>query len=96
MSAEKLFRDQYSLLKIQASNTVFNHLKKLYFNNLSKSFMELYGEAGTQYLKDLGITSYGFNPKTKLAESTEETMVNTLSVKIDKMTLPDSKKILNK
>lgn len=96
MSAEKLFKDQYSLLKIQARNTVFNHLKKLYFNNLSKGFVELYGEQGTQWLKDMGLASYGFNPKTKLADSTEETQVNTLTIKIDKMTLPDSKEDFNK
>lgn len=91
-SAEKLFRDQYSLLKIQAKNSVFNHLKKAYFDNVSLDFSAMYGEEGAAWLKEFGLTPNGYNPKVTQEPSTEETMVNTLSVKIDKMTVPSGKK----
>jgi hypothetical protein len=91
-SAEKLFRDQYALLKIQAKNTVFNHLKKAYFENVSLDFAALYGAEGAAWLKEFGLTPNGYNPKVTQEPSTEETMVNTLSVKIEKMTVPNTKK----
>lgn len=91
-SAEKLFRDQYSLLKVQAKNTVFNHLKKAYFDNVSLDFASLYGAEGAAWLKEFGLTPNGYNPKVTQEPSTEETLVNTLSVKVDKMTVPNTKK----
>lgn len=91
-SAEKLFRNQYALLKIQAKNTVFNHLKKAYFDNVSLDFSALYGAEGAAWLKELGLTANGYNPKVMQEPSTEETVVNTLSVKVDKMTVPNTKK----
>jgi hypothetical protein len=92
VKAEQLFRDQYALLKLQARNTVFNHLKKAYFDNVSISFSTQYGEDAAAWLKEIGITPNGFNPKVTLEPPTEETLVNTLSVKIEKMTLPNAKK----
>lgn len=91
-SAKKLFEDQFKLSKLQARNSVFNHLKKAYFSNVSIDFSAKYGDAAAAWLKELGITPNGFAPKTTLEPTTEETVVNTLSVKIDKMTIPNTKK----
>lgn len=91
-SAKQLFENQYKLLKIQARNTVFNHLKKAYFGNVSIDFSAKYGEDAAAWLKEIGITPNGYAPKVTLEKSTEETVVSTLSVKIDKMTIPNAKK----
>lgn len=91
-SAKQLFENQFKLVKIQARNTVFNHLKKAYFANVSIDFAAKYGEEAAAWLKEIGITPNGFAPKVTLEASTEETVVNTLSVKIDKMTVPNTKK----
>lgn len=91
-SAKELFQNQFKLAKLQARNTVFNHLKKAYFGNVSIDFSALYGEDAAAWLKENGITPNGYAPKVTLEASTEETVVNTLSVKIDKMTVPTAKK----
>ncbi len=92
LSAKDLFNNQYELLKLQANNTVFNHYKKRIFQNLSKDFMEIYGKEATEWLKSLGIASYGFNPPKTLEKQGEEIIVNTLEIKIDKLSLPNTKK----
>lgn len=91
-SAKELFQNQFKLVKVQARNTVFNHLKKAYFDNVSIDFAAQYGEEAAAWLKEIGITPNGYAPKVTLEPSTEETVVNTLSVKIDKMTIPNAKK----
>lgn len=91
-SAKELFENQFKLLGVQARNTVFNHLKKAYFGNVSIDFAAQYGEDAAAWLKEIGITPNGFAPKVTLEPSTEEAVVNTLSVKVDKMTVPTAKK----
>lgn len=93
MKADKLFRDQYALMKSQAKNSVFNHIRKDIFGKVSKDFIETYGIDAAAWLKELGITANGFAPKTTLAESTEEIVVPTFGVKIEKMaSVPSGKK----
>jgi hypothetical protein len=92
VSAKELFQNQFKLAKLQARNTVFNHLKKAYFDNVSIDFAAKYGEEAAAWLKELGITPNGFAPRVTLEPSTEEALVNTLEVKIDKMTIPNTKK----
>ena len=91
-SAKELFENQFKLVKVQARNTVFNHLKKAYFDNVSIDFAAQYGEEAAAWLKEIGITPNGYAPKVTLEPPTEEAVVNTLSVKIDKMTIPNTKK----
>lgn len=91
-SAKELFENQYQLLKLQAKNTVFNHFKKRYLVASTKGFKEAYGEEAAAWLKELGLADYGFNPPSTLEKSEEETFVNTLEVKINKLTLPNTKK----
>jgi hypothetical protein len=96
-SAEDLFRNHYSLIKLKARNSVFNYYKKRYLDGASKSFSDTYGDEATAWLKEIGISSYGFNPKVALTPTTEETMVNTMEVKIDKLSsLPPAKSVVEK
>lgn len=100
MSAEELFRDEYRLLKIKAKNTIFNYYKKKIIGKVSYDFLEKFGEDATNWLKEIGITSNGFNPETTLEKTGEEIFVNSLKIKIDKLSLitleSDINKILEK
>ncbi|MFA5067204.1 MAG: vWA domain-containing protein [Candidatus Izemoplasmatales bacterium] len=100
MSAEKLFRDEYELLKLKAKNTVFNHYKKSIIGKSSFDFIEKFGEEATAWLKEIGITASGFNPPSTVEKTNEEILVSTLKVKIDKLTLmtaqKDFQKVLDK
>lgn len=92
MSAEQLFRNEYELLKLKANNTVFNHYRKMKIGKVGFDFVEQYGEDATNWLKELGITPSGFNPPSALEKTGEEMLVNSLKVKIDKLTLMTAEK----
>lgn len=100
MSAEELFRNEYELLKLKAKNTVFNHYKKSVIGEISFGFIEKFGEQATEWLKELGLTPSGFNPPSVLEKTGEEVLVNSLKVKINKLTLmtaaKDFEKVLEK
>lgn len=96
MSAEELFRNEYELLKQKANNTVFNHYRKAKIGKNSFGFIETYGEDATAWLKEFGITDNGFNPATTLEKTGEEIFVNSLKVKIDKLTLMTAEKDFQK
>ena len=55
-------------------------------------FIQTYGEEATAWLKEMGVTANGFNPATTLEKTGEEIFVNSLQVKIDKLTLMTSEK----
>ena len=96
MSAEELFRNEYELIKLKANNTVFNHYRKAKIGKVSFDFVETYGEEATNWLKELGITASGFNPPSTLEKTGEEIFVNSLKVKIDKLTLMTTEKDFQK
>ena len=96
MSAEQLFRNEYELLKLKASNTVFNHYRKAKIGKISFDFIEQFGEDATSWLKEFGITSSGFNPPSTLEKTGEEIFVNSLKVKIEKLTLMTAEKDFQK
>ncbi len=85
LSATDLFHNEYELVKLQASNSYFNYLKKKLFANASKGFKDLYGEEATAWLATLGLKDYGFNPAKLIEKQGEEIIVNTLEIKIDKL-----------
>lgn len=96
-TAEDLFRNHYKLTKLKARNSVFNAYKKRYLEGVSKTFMDLYGAEAAEWLKKIGISSYGFNPPVKLSTPTEEVLVNTMEVKIDKLSsLPTASAVIEK
>lgn len=85
LSATDLFHNEYELVKLQASNSYFNYLKKKLFNNASKGFVDIYGEEATAWLATLGLKADGFNPAKTVEKSGEEIIVNTLETKIEKL-----------
>ena len=92
LSAKELFENEYELTKLQASNYVFTALKKKLFDNSSKDFVELYGKEATDWLATLELKSYGFNPPSTVEKQGEEITVNTLEIKIDKLSSSFTKK----
>lgn len=82
LSAEEMFEKSYELLKLQAANTAFTQYKKRLFDGASKGFKDLYGEEATEWLKELGLKDYGFNPPSTVEKMGEEIEVNTLEIKI--------------
>jgi len=96
MSAKDLFLKEYELLTLKAKNTVFNHYRKEMLKGVKVDFIDLYGTDGAEWLKEKGIAPYGFSPKTTLEKTQEEIMVNSLQVKINKLTLMTAKKDFDK
>lgn len=85
LSAKDVFTNSYELLKLQASNTVYTAIKKRLFKNVDKSFKDIYGEEATKWLESMGLKSYGFSPLKTIEKSGEEIIVNTMTIKIDKL-----------
>jgi len=96
LSAKKLFSNQYELMQLQSKNSVFNFYKKQTTKGLGKKFVDLYGENGAEWLKDLGLKEYGFNPPVVQEKTFEEIEINTLKIKVNKMSLIKVKKDIQK
>lgn len=83
LSADRLFRDSWKLLKLQAELKVYKDAHKARYDKKSEGFEALYGKEAAKFLSDNGIVSYsGFNPKTLQTEATDVYQAKTLEVKI--------------
>ena len=84
VSAKALFEDEWSLLKTQAAQKVYNTVAKESFGTKkSEGFVEKYGQEAADWLKEQGFTDYsGFGPKMVQAESTDVYRAKELSVAI--------------
>ena len=69
VSAKDLLSLDFELTKLKASQKVFNYYEKLHFPKVSESLINVYGEEVTNWLKELGITDSGFNPKVTEVKS---------------------------
>lgn len=83
-SARELFETSWDLLKLQAAQKVYNaYLKDVFPGKTSESFKALYGDEGSKWLADQGITDYsGFGPKRLVTPPKDEYMAKYLEVKI--------------
>ncbi len=82
-TAKQLFENEWALLQVQATQKVYNSvLKEMKGSRGSKSFVELYGLAGAEWLKAQGFLDYGFNPKQVQAEATDVMSVKEMSIAI--------------
>lgn len=84
VSAKTTLENEWSLLKIQASQKVYNSfLKEASGTKKSASFEDMYGKESSNWLKDAGFTDYsGFSPKSRQAESTDVYVAKELSVSL--------------
>jgi len=83
ISAERLGRLEYELIRQQANKKVYDYYDKLLFPRESEGLINKYGKDGEEFLKGLGITDYnGFSPKTELVESTDFYYAVVLDTKI--------------
>jgi uncharacterized protein YegL len=92
LSAKDVFINSWELLKLQAANTVFTALKKRLFKGVDKNFEEQYGSEAALWLASLGLKDNGFAPAKVVEKSGEEIVVNTLEIKIDKLSTSMSAK----
>ncbi len=83
VSANELAKQEWELLKLQATKKVYDYYRKSLFPKTSKSFVEMMGQECADWLKEIGITDFnGFAPKTIEAESTDFYMSVNLATKI--------------
>jgi len=84
VSAKDLFADEWALLKVQASQKVYNTAaKEQAVSKKSASFEDTYGADAAVWLKEQGFTDYsGFGPKSRQAESTDVYRAKELSVSV--------------
>jgi hypothetical protein len=83
VSAKTLFESEWSLLKAQAAQKVYNSLvKELVGTKKSATFEEKYGKEGADWLKEAGFADYGFNPKMVQGEARDFYMAKELKVAI--------------
>jgi len=81
-SAQALFELEWRLLKEQARAKVFNGLLEQNFPKTSTTLATTYGETAAAFLKELGFSDYGFEPKRRSAPATDEYTAFVLDVKI--------------
>jgi len=81
-SAQVLFEKEYALCKARAAQKVFSGFLKEKFPKVSAGLSESFGEPATLWLKELGITDGGFNPKSVQAESTDVYMGKELKTSL--------------
>ena len=83
-SAKKLFETEWTLLKVQAEQKVYSStIKELGAGKKSASFIETYGQAAADWLKEAGFTDYsGFGPKQVQAEATDVYVAKELAVAV--------------
>lgn len=83
VSAKDTFEKSFEVLQLKAYHKVLKDHQKAVFVKTSKSFVELYGEEGTAWLKELGITDYnGYAPKTAEDKSGDVYQAIKLEIKI--------------
>lgn len=83
VSAKQYFENCFALQRLKALQKVYKFkLDSMKESKTNTSFVDLYGEAGAQYLKDIGIESYGFSPKVKSEKIGDFYYSKELTVKI--------------
>lgn len=81
-SAAVMFDLEYQLLQAQARAKVLNFYKKERFPKVAMGLAQQYGGDAAEWLKGVGITDGGFNPKTEGAEVSDVYMAKELKTGI--------------
>lgn len=72
VKAEDFFKLIYQEMKLKASEKVYKAFSEKWFGKVvNEGLLEKYGEAVSEYLKNLGVTDRGYSPKVTTKESTD-------------------------
>ncbi|WP_126223579.1 hypothetical protein [Burkholderia ambifaria] len=83
VTAKDTFQMVVELAQLKAAQKVFNESRNRIAPKESKKFLLLYGDAATDYLKDLGVTDYnGFNPPSTTVKTGDYYMGTELKIAI--------------
>ena len=84
VSAKEAFEREWELVQVQARQKVYKHaLSELVPTRGSATFVQKYGQAGADFLRDLGFTDYsGFGPKTVLDKARDYYMCKTIDISL--------------
>ena len=84
VSAKEAFEREWELVQVQARQKVYKHaLSELVPTRGSVTFVQKYGQAGADFLRDLGFTDYsGFGPKTVLDKARDYYMCKTIDISL--------------
>lgn len=80
VSSTDLFKANFELYKLQVLQKILK--TKVEKPEFSAKFSALYGEEGTKFLKELGITEGGFSPKTVKGTAVDPYIAKVLEVKL--------------
>lgn len=93
VSAKEIIELEWDLLKARATQKVYKAYQDELFPSVKlKGFSDLYTEAGATWLKEQGLTSNGFAPKSVQAESKDFIMGKELEIKLKGCSKLDSVK----
>lgn len=93
VSAKDIIELEWKLLKARAAQKVYKAYQDELFPGVKlKGFADLYTEAGAAWLKEQGLTSNGFSPKSVQADSKDFIMGKELDIKIKGCSKLDSVK----
>jgi hypothetical protein len=82
-TAKDTFQAVIDLAFLKGAQKVFNDWRDRIAPKTSAKFLAMYGEAGTEYLKSVGVTDYnGFNPPGKTVKSGDFYMAKELKIAI--------------
>lgn len=82
-TAQDTFETALELAFLKGAQKVFNDWRDRISPKESKKFIALYGEAGAEYLKSVGVTDYsGFNPPGTTVKSGDYYMAKELKIAI--------------
>lgn len=82
-TAKETFGAVVELALLKGAQKVFNDWRTRISPKVSATYVALYGEAATEYLKDVGVTEYnGFNPPSTTVKSGDFYMAKELKIAV--------------
>lgn len=97
ISAKVLAEKEYELLQLKALEKVYKYYEAVNFPKVSEGILQKYGAEAEAWLRELGITDGGFNPKVTSEKGKDVYMAVELNTKISlHSTIPTVEKVLNR
>lgn len=97
ISAKALAEKEYELLQLKALEKVYKYYEAEVTPKVSEGILQKYGSEAEAWLRELGITDGGFNPKVVSEKGKDVYMAVELNTKISlHSTIPTVEKVLNR